>query len=53
MAVLFHQGDQVFLELFERKGVPIGNGGVCFNEFEEPMAPRLTRGGQSAFRNTV
>lgn len=34
MAVLFHQGDQVFLELFKRKGVPIGNGGVCFNEFE-------------------
>ena len=34
MTVLFHQGDQVFLELFKRKGVPLSNGGFCFNEFE-------------------
>ncbi len=34
MTVLFHQGNEVFLELFKRKGVPIGDGGFCFNEFE-------------------
>ena len=34
MTVLFHQGNEVLLELFNREGVPIGDGGFCFNEFE-------------------